>query len=91
MRRSPSRTIFPSRPRKSARASQPRQSGILSHDDIIDRVEEDLKRNLAFQRGENVKLAQQVSLVKQEKTMLQQSLLALQKRIQELELQIGGE
>ena len=50
-----------------------------------------MKRNLAFQRGENVKLAQQVSLVKQEKTMLQQSLLALQKRIQELELQIGGE
>ena len=64
---------------------------MLFHDETIYRVEEDLKRNLAFQRGENVKLAQQVSLVKQEKTMLQQSLLALQKRIQELELQIGGE
>ena len=64
---------------------------MLFHDETIYRVEEDLKRNLAFQIGENVKLAQQVSLVKQEKTMLQQSLLALQKRIQELELQIGGE
>ena len=58
---------------------------------IVYRVEEDLKRSLTFQRSENTKLGQQISLIKQEKTMLQQNLLALQKRISELELQIGGE
>lgn len=55
------------------------------------RVEEELKRNLALQRAENTKLAQQISAIKTEKTQLQKNLLALQKRIQELEMQIGGE
>ncbi|CDW89746.1 phosphoesterase family [Stylonychia lemnae] len=55
------------------------------------RIEEELKRNLAQQRAENTKLSQQISAIKTEKTQLQKNLLALQKRIQELELQIGGE
>lgn len=55
------------------------------------RIEEELKRNLAQQRAENTKLSQQISSIKTDKTSLQKNLLALQKRIQELELQIGGE
>jgi predicted nucleic acid-binding Zn-ribbon protein len=46
---------------------------------------------LAQQRAENTKLSQQIAAIKTEKTSLQKNLLALQKRIQELELQIGGE
>ena len=58
---------------------------------IHGRIEEELKRNLAQQRAENTKLSQQISAIKTEKTQLQKNLLSLQKRIQELELQIGGE
>ena len=34
------------------------------------RVEEDLKRHLTSQRAENGKLSSQISMIKQEKTML---------------------
>ena len=53
------------------------------------RVEEDLKKNLSQQRTENQKLQNQISILKQEKTQLQQNLLGLQRRIGELELSIG--
>lgn len=55
------------------------------------RVEHDLQRNYANQKIENVKLQNQVSALKQEKTQLQQNLIGLQRRIQEVELTIGGE
>ena len=54
------------------------------------RVEGDLKKNLSNQRTENQKLQNQISILKQEKTQLQQNLLGLQRRIGELELSIGS-
>ena len=54
------------------------------------RVEDDLKKNLGNQRTENQKLQNQISILKQEKTQLQQNLLGLQRRIGELELSIGA-
>lgn len=38
-----------------------------------------------------MKLQNQISAIKQEKTLLQQNLIGLQRRIGELELSIGGE
>ena len=92
-RRSPSRQSSRPRLSRSARTSITRPTGtrVFVNRVVYNRVEEDLKRSLTFQRSENTKLGQQISLIKQEKTMLQQNLLALQKRISELELQIGGE
>jgi len=55
------------------------------------RVEDELKRNLATQKVENVKLQNQISGIKQEKTQLQQNLIGLQRRISEIELAIGGD
>ena len=55
------------------------------------RVEHELQRNHANQKIENVKLQNQVSALKQEKTQLQQNLIGLQRRIQEIELTLGGE
>ena len=56
-----------------------------------DRVEDELKRNLAQQKVENVKLNNQISTLKQEKTQLNQNLVGLQRRIGEIELSIGHE
>lgn len=55
------------------------------------RVEIDLQKNLSIQKIENVKLQNQISAIKQEKTLLQQNLIGLQRRIGELELSIGGD
>ena len=55
------------------------------------RVEDDLKKNLSQQRTENGKLQNQISILKHDKTQLQQNLLGLQRRIGELELKIGNE
>lgn len=54
------------------------------------RVEEELKRSLAQQKQENLKLQGMIGNLKQEKTQLQQNLMGLQRRIGELELSIGA-
>ena len=53
------------------------------------RVEGELKKNLTVQKTENNKLQNQISIIKQEKTQLQQNLLGLQRRIAELDMNIG--
>jgi len=53
------------------------------------RVEDDLKRNLAAQKVENVKLQNNIAALQAEKTQLQQYLVGLERRIQENELAIG--
>lgn len=55
----------------------------------IYRVEEEMKRHFAHQKAENNRLQQQINQLKGEKTALHQQLLALQRRISELELQVG--
>lgn len=57
----------------------------------IFRVEEEMKRHFQHQKAENSRLQQQITVIKGEKTALQQQLLALQRRISELELQVGQE
>jgi len=76
----------------AARSHQvsPRPSHPVAHL-VPCRVEEDLKKNLNVQKVENVKLQNQISSLKQEKTQLQQNLIGLQRRIGELELSIGGD
>ena len=53
------------------------------------KAEEDMKKSYLNQKSENNKLQQQVTCLKTEKTNLQQHLLDLQRRTQELELQVG--
>jgi chromosome segregation ATPase len=57
----------------------------------VNRVEEDLKRQFSHQKSENSKLQQQIFTLKSEKTAMQQQLLEMQRRISELETQIGSE
>ena len=42
-----------------------------------ERVDDELKRNLASQKAENVKLGNQIATLKAEKTNLQQNLIGL--------------
>jgi predicted nucleic acid-binding Zn-ribbon protein len=48
-----------------------------------------MKKSYHGQKSENTKLQQQITTLKTEKTNLQQHLLDLQRRVAELELQIG--
>ena len=55
----------------------------------VTRAEDEMKKSYHGQKGENTKLQQQITTLKSDKTNLQQHLLDLQRRVAELELQIG--
>ena len=55
------------------------------------KVEEEMKRHYAHQKAENSRLQQQVTAMRGEKTALDMQLLELERRMAELELQIGQE
>lgn len=55
------------------------------------RVDEEMRRQFINQKNENARLQQQVTQLKAEKTSLQQMLLGLQRRLAELELQVGSD
>jgi len=55
------------------------------------RVEEEMKRYFAHQKAENSRVQQQITTLKGEKTALEQQILGIQRRISEVELQIGHE
>merc|ERR1711904_77143 len=55
------------------------------------RMQEEVKRHFAHQKAENSRLQQQITTLKGEKTSLQQQILGLQRRIQEIEEQIGSD
>lgn len=55
----------------------------------LHRVEEEIKRHYANQRAEDIRLQQQVTGLKNDKTSLEKDIIRMQKRIDELELQIG--
>lgn len=70
------------------------------------RIDEEMKRHFQHQKAENARLQQQITALKGEKTALQQQLLGipfsiknnsnlnfigLQRRISELEMQVGNE
>ena len=50
-----------------------------------------MKRHYAHQKAENSRLQQQVTAMRGEKTALDMQLLELERRMAELELQIGQE
>ncbi len=57
----------------------------------LTKVEDDMKRHFAQQKSENQRLVQQIISLKTEKTSLQNQLIALQRRINDLEMQVGSD
>ena len=55
----------------------------------VQRMQEEVKKHFVQQKAENGRMQQQIAILKSDKTTLQQQVLALQRRIQELEEQIG--
>ena len=55
------------------------------------KVEEEMKRHYAHQKAENSRIQQQITALKGEKTALDMQLLELERRMAELELQVGHE
>lgn len=55
----------------------------------LDKVEEEMKRHYSHQIAENNRMLQQISALKSEKTTLMNQLIALQRRILDLEQQVG--
>lgn len=55
------------------------------------KVEEEMKRHYAFQKAENSRIQQQVTALRGEKTALDMQLLELERRMAELETQVGHE
>ena len=53
------------------------------------KVEEEMKRHYSHQKAENARIQQQVTSLKGEKTALDMQLLELERRMAELELQVG--
>lgn len=53
------------------------------------KVEEEMKRHYSHQKAENSRIQQQVTSLKGEKTALDMQLLELERRMAELELQVG--
>lgn len=53
------------------------------------KVEEEMKRHYSHQKAENSRIQQQVTALKGEKTALDMQLLELERRMSELELQVG--
>ena len=53
------------------------------------KVEEEMKRHYGHQKAENSRIQQQVTALKGEKTALDMQLLELERRMAELELQVG--
>lgn len=57
----------------------------------LHRVEEEIKRHYANQKAEGTRLQQQLTQLKNDKTALEKDIIRMQKRIEELELQIGSD
>ncbi|CAE7476360.1 unnamed protein product [Symbiodinium pilosum] len=55
----------------------------------VQRLQDEVKRHFGQQKAENARLQQQITTLKGEKTSLQQQILGLQRRIQEIEEQVG--
>jgi DNA repair exonuclease SbcCD ATPase subunit len=57
----------------------------------VQRMQDEVKRHFAQQKADNSRLQQQITTLKGEKTSLQQQILGLQRRIQEIEEQVGAD
>jgi len=57
----------------------------------VQRMEEEFRVQANLQKSENVRLQQQLTTLKGEKTSVHQQIIALQRRIEEIEEEIGHE
>ena len=57
----------------------------------LNKVEDEMKRHFSHQTSENSRLQQQITSLKAEKAALQNQLIALQRRISDLEMQVGSD
>jgi len=57
----------------------------------LQRMEEEFRVQVNLQKSENARLQQQVTTLKGEKTSIHQQIIALQRRIEEIEEEIGHE
>jgi chromosome segregation ATPase len=57
----------------------------------LSKVEDEMKRHVTHQKSENARLQQFIAQLKTDKTMLQNQLLSLQRRMNDLELQVGSD
>jgi hypothetical protein len=57
----------------------------------LNKVEDEMKRHFSHQKAENSRLQQQISQLKTEKTVLQNQSISLQRRITDLEMQVGND
>ena len=55
------------------------------------KVEDEMKRHFSHQTSENGRLQQKITSLKAEKTALQNQLIALQRRISDLDMQVGND
>merc|ERR1711959_504061 len=55
------------------------------------RMEEEFKVQANLQKSENIRLQQQLTTLKGEKTSIHQQIIALQRRVEELDEEIGNE
>uniref|UniRef100_A0A7S1AY48 Uncharacterized protein n=1 Tax=Noctiluca scintillans TaxID=2966 RepID=A0A7S1AY48_NOCSC len=57
----------------------------------VQRMQDEVKKHFQQQKAENARLQQQITTLKGEKVSLQQHILGLQRRIQEIEEAIGND
>ncbi len=57
----------------------------------INKVDEEMKKHFSHHKAENSRLQQQISQLQGEKNNIQNLLMALQRRISDIEMQIGHE
>lgn len=55
------------------------------------KVEEEMKRHYAHQKQDNSRMQQQITALRGEKTALDMQLIELERRMAELELQVGAD
>ena len=58
---------------------------------LLFKVEDEMKKHFSHQKAENARLQQHIAAIKNEKTLVEQQLLGINRRISEMELQIGAE
>ena len=54
-------------------------------------VEKEMKKHLLLQKDENIRLQKLITQLKSEKTVLMSKLIALQRRISDMENQVGND
>lgn len=55
----------------------------------IDKMDQEIQKSLSHQKAENSRLQQQITQLKSDNTVIKNQLLAVQKRIDDIELQVG--